>query len=162
MELPHTAGCLVCGRENPHGLKLSLHVDPDSGVVSVPFTPRKEQIGFVGIVHGGVLATVLDEAMVWAATWAGRRFCVCAEMSIRFRERAEVGADLLVTARVVTHRGRLIQTHGEVLVGGNVLASATGKYMQLPPQEHLRFCQTLVDEPATLAARRIFEQDASL
>src|SRR5687767_8880829 len=35
IELPHTAGCLVCGRQNPHGLRLSLHVDPGSGVVTV-------------------------------------------------------------------------------------------------------------------------------
>ena len=60
MELPHTAGCLVCGRQNPHGLGLSLHVDEGSGVVSVEFAPRPEHIGFEGIVHGGVLATVLD------------------------------------------------------------------------------------------------------
>ena len=77
IELPHTAGCLVCGRDNPHGLHLSLHVDPDSGIVTVDFIPLAEHIGFEGIIHGGVLATVLDEAMVWAATWAGRRFCVC-------------------------------------------------------------------------------------
>src|SRR5687767_15623921 len=54
MELPHTAGCLVCGRQNPHGLRLSLDVDESSGVVRVDFTPRPEHIGFEGIVHGGV------------------------------------------------------------------------------------------------------------
>lgn len=159
LELPHTAGCLVCGRENPHGLHLSLGVDPASGVVSVPFTPRAEHIGFVGVVHGGALATILDEAMVWAASWVGRRFCVCAEMSIRFRERAQVGADLLAVARVESMRGRLIQTRGEITAGGKTLASATGKYMQLPIDEHTRFCRTFVHEPATLAARRIIEQD---
>ena len=83
IELPHTAGCLVCGRQNPHGLHLHLHVDEATGAVETRFTPSAHHIGFEGIVHGGVLATVLDEAMVWAATWRGRRFCVCGEMNTR-------------------------------------------------------------------------------
>src|SRR4029450_2695085 len=90
IELPHTAGCLVCGRQNPHGLKLSLHVD-EGGTGGAEFTPRAEHIGFEGIVHGGVLATVLDEAMVWAATWAGRRVCVAGGMTGRFRRRGTGG-----------------------------------------------------------------------
>ena len=67
MELPHTAGCLVCGRQNPHGLKLSLHVDEATGIVRMDFAPRPEHIGFEGIVHGGVLATLIDTATFWAA-----------------------------------------------------------------------------------------------
>src|SRR5688500_4991698 len=109
-ELPHTAGCRVCGRQNPHGLRLSLDVDESSGAVRVDFTPRPEHIGFEGIVHGGVLATVLDEAMVWAATWAGRRFCVCGELTTRFRREAAVGQPLVVEARVETNRPRLLTT----------------------------------------------------
>ena len=70
LELPHTRGCMVCGRGNPLGLGLSLFVDPASGVVRVNYTPAGPHIGFEGVVHGGVLATVIDEAMVWAATWA--------------------------------------------------------------------------------------------
>ena len=87
LQLPHTAGCLVCGRDNPHGLRLDLHVDPETGIVRIEFAPRREHIGFEGVVHGGVLATVLDEAMVWAATWAARRFCVCAELTTRCGKR---------------------------------------------------------------------------
>src|SRR5215471_5557878 len=81
-ELPHTPGCLVCGRANPHGLHLSLFVDRNS-VVHTNYTPRPEHIGFSSIVHGGALATVLDEAMVWAATWSYKRFCYCAELTVR-------------------------------------------------------------------------------
>ena len=41
LQLPHTAGCLVCGRDNPHGLRLDLHVEPATGAVRVEFTPRQ-------------------------------------------------------------------------------------------------------------------------
>ena len=58
MELPHTAGCLVCGRQNPIGLHLHLHVEESTGAVETHFTPAAEHIGFEGIIHGGILATV--------------------------------------------------------------------------------------------------------
>jgi len=159
MELPHTAGCLVCGRQNPHGLRLSLHVDEGSGVVSAEFTPRPEHIGFEGIVHGGVLATVLDEAMVWAATWARKRFCVAGEMTVRFRRSAAVGEPLRVEAKVESNRSRLIQSAGTVIdSNGAVVAEATGKYVPVPDERHRKVVATLVDEPSTAqAAARLKE-----
>src|SRR4051812_7740020 len=153
IELPHTAGCLVCGRQNPHGLKLDLHVEPESGVVRMGFVPRVEHIGFEGIVHGGVLATVLDEAMVWAATWAGRRFCVAGEMNVRFRRSAAVGEPLTVEARVEQARSRLVLTNGTVAdAAGETVAEATGKYVRVPPDRHRAVVATLVDEPSTSRA----------
>src|SRR5258708_40331323 len=96
VELPHTRGCLVCGRENPYGLQLHRDVDEQTGIVSCQFTPEPRHIGFEGIVHGGLLATVLDEAMVWVATWSGKRFCVCGELNVRYRQSATVGQPLRV------------------------------------------------------------------
>ena len=152
IELPHTPGCLVCGKLNPHGLHLHLHVDPSTGVVSVAFTPRPEHIGFEGIVHGGILATVIDEAMVWAATWAGKRFCVAGEMNVRFRGGAAVGEALVVTASVESKRARLVQTRSDITGPRGVVATATGKYIPLPPDRHAAFVATLVDEPTTATA----------
>ena len=153
LRLPHTAGCLVCGRDNPHGLRLDLHVDPDTGTVNLEFAPRPEHIGFKGVVHGGVIATVLDEAMVWAATWAGRRFCVCAELTTRFRREARVGAALAVEARVDSSRPRLLTTSATVTdAAGQLVASGTAKYMPVPPERNRAFLQTLVPDPATAEA----------
>jgi acyl-coenzyme A thioesterase PaaI-like protein len=152
MELPHTPGCVVCGRANPHGLKLSLHVDPETGIVTTEFTPRAQHVGFEGIVHGGVLSTVLDEAMVWAATWAGRRFCVAAEMTVRFKKIATLDVPLRVAARVTESRGKLVQTAGELADGDSLVATATGKYVRMSEADHRKFCDTFVDEPQTVAA----------
>ena len=177
LQLPHTAGCLVCGRDNPHGLRLDLHVDPATGVVRIAFTPRPEHIGFAGVVHGGVIATVLDEAMVWAATWAGRRFCVCGELTTRFRREAAVGRPLVVEARVDTNRPRLLTTSATVTdeagvesnrprliattgmvrdaSSGETVATATGKYVPVLPQRNRAFVDTLVEDPATDDAARV-------
>jgi len=159
LELPHTAGCLVCGRQNPRGLHLHLHVDETTGAVETRFTPAAEHIGFEGIIHGGILATVLDEAMVWAATWRGRRFCVCGELTIRFRKAAEVNQPLIIRASIESARARMIQTSGQVLdSSGEVMATASGKYVPLPQYRHDAFVATLVDEPATTAAATVLRR----
>jgi acyl-CoA thioesterase FadM len=102
-----------------------------------------------------VLATVIDEAMVWAATWAGERFCLCAEMTVRYRAPAAVGQALTVEARVESARPRLIQAIAEIRdAAGEVIASASGKYVPLPPDRNRAFVATLIDEPATAATAR--------
>jgi uncharacterized protein (TIGR00369 family) len=160
LELPHTRGCLVCGQSNPHGLKLHLFVDPGSGAVRVEFTPRPEHIGFEGIVHGGILATVIDEAMVWAATWAGKRFCVCAELTVRFQKIAPVGERLSIEATVKTSRSRLIETTCLVRNTSNELsAQASGKYVPVPEARSREFMTTFVHEPATAAAARLLQAE---
>jgi acyl-coenzyme A thioesterase PaaI-like protein len=160
IQLPHTAGCLVCGRDNPHGLRLDLHVDSETGMVCVDFTPRPQHIGFEGVVHGGVLATVLDEAMVWCATWAGRRFCVCAELTTRFRREAAVGRQLRVEARVDTNRfPRLITTTADVIdvQTGDTLATGSAKYVPVPADRNRAFVQTLVPGDSTREAAAVLQ-----
>ena len=164
LQLPHTAGCLVCGRDNPHGLRLDLLVDRETGVVRVEYTPRREHIGFEGVVHGGALATVLDEVMVWAATWAGRRFCVCAEMTTRFRREARVSEALSIEAKVESNRPRLIATTAVVrdASSGETVATASGKYVPVPPERNRAFVQTLVPHEDTEPAAQVLRSAAAI
>jgi acyl-coenzyme A thioesterase PaaI-like protein len=156
LELPHTPGCLVCGTQNSLGLKLSLQVDPDTGIIHVNFSPRIEHIGFEGIVHGGMIATVIDEAMVWAATWAGKRFCVCGELSVRFRRPAVVGEDLHLEARVEFARPKLIQTAATIRTPDRqIVAAGEGKYVPMPQEQSQRVMQSFVPNDATKAAAGI-------
>ena len=156
LELPHTPGCMVCGPQNPFGLKMSLHVDPDTGIIHVNFSPRAEHIGFEGIVHGGMIATVIDEAMVWAATWAGKRFCVCGEMSVRFRRPSIVGEDLHLEARVEFARPKLIQTAATIRTPDRqIVAAGEGKYVPMPAEQSQRVMQNFVDDERTREAAGI-------
>jgi acyl-coenzyme A thioesterase PaaI-like protein len=150
LPLPHTSGCLVCGRDNPHGLRLDFSVDPDTALVRAAFTPAAQHIGFTGITHGGVLATVLDEAMVWAATWQGKRFCVCGELTVRYRRSASVGVPLTIEAKIETARPRLIQTFGTAQdPDGNLIAESSGKYVPMPPEKHEEVIASFLPNPAT-------------
>ena len=159
LELPHTAGCLVCGPGNTKGLRLRLFVDPNTGVVRTDYSPAREHIGFEGVTHGGAIAAVLDEVMVWAASWAGKRFCLCGELNVRFRQKAEVGQPLICSAKVESSRSKLISTSGEALdSAGKIVATATGKYIPLPPEENLQFIRTFLDDPETAAAAEMIRR----
>lgn len=134
-ELPHTRSCFVCGESNPLGLKLRFHADGDT--VRTTFVPRAEHIGFKGVTHGGLLATVLDEVMVWACAVRTKRFAYCAEFTVRFLQPASPEVELTAIGRLVENRrDRIFQAAGE-LVGpsGTVLATATGKYLPLKAEQ---------------------------
>jgi uncharacterized protein (TIGR00369 family) len=156
LELPHTSGCLVCGRGNPHGLHLYLNVEETTGEVRTTYTPTEHHIGFEGIVHGGIIATVIDEAMVWAATWSGKRFCVCGDLHVRFRQSAAIGQPVHVIARIESRRSKLIQTTCEVTdASGALIATATGKYVPIPADRHAAFVGTFVEDPSTARAAAV-------
>lgn len=155
-ELPHTRGCLVCGRDNPHGIHLHLGVDDATGIVTSQFTAAAHHMGFEGIVHGGLLSTVLDEAMVWAATWSGKRFCVCGELNVRFRRSVQIGQRVSVEARITSVRSRLIETEGSLRdAAGKVLVESAGKYVPVSPDRNRAVIETFVLEPGTDQTRQM-------
>lgn len=152
LQLPHTQGCLVCGRDNPHGLKLDFFVS-DANVVTAKFVPAIHHCGFEGIVHGGMLATVLDETMTWSATWSIKRFCLCAEMTIRLRQSASAESPLFIESRPSSIRSKLIEVHAEIRnAHRTIVATSSGKYVPLSLERHARFVKTIVEDPCTRAA----------
>ena len=100
-----------------------------------------------------MLATVFDEAMVWAATWNLRRFCVCGEFSVRFRRPATVGETLHMEAKVEMSRPKIVQTAATIRTPDRgIVAAASGKYVPMAQENHERVIGSLVDDPSTRAA----------
>lgn len=133
--LPHTHSCFVCGESNAHGLRLRFHTD--GRTVHTRFTPRAEHIGFKGVTHGGILASVLDEIMVWAVVVSTRRFAYCAELTVRFQRPAQPDQELAVSAELVAdRRGKIFEARAELrTAAGDTVATATGKYLPIPAAE---------------------------
>lgn len=128
-ELPHTHSCFVCGESNPLGMKLRFHTDGRE--VHARFVPRPEHNGFKGVVHGGLIATVLDEIMVWACAVRTRQFSYCAELTVRFQNPLRPGEEVLAVGELVTNRkGKIFEAHSSLRnAAGTVFAEATGKYL---------------------------------
>lgn len=157
--LPQSHECLVCGRDNPRGLRLRLRVEPESGVVRTQIVPGTDQVGFANVIHGGLIATVADEAMVWAATWTIRRFCFCGEMTVRFRRTATPGMRLSFEARVESFRSRLVLTTFRCVdEAGTELSSGSGKYVPLSEEQHKQVLDTFVQEAESEKAVEMLRQ----
>jgi len=127
-ELPHTTSCFVCGEANDLGL--NLRFETDGAIVRATFTPAAEHIGFRGVTHGGILATVLDEIMVWACAVATRRFAFCAELTTRFHQNAVPDNELIATSELTANRrNKIFEAKAEIHDhDGNLIATGTGKY----------------------------------
>lgn len=117
--------CFGCGRDNPAGLKLSFKKDGDT--IRAEFTPDEIYQGWPGVLHGGILALLLDEAMSNAAYLQGVT-CLTASMQIRLRQPVKVEVPLVITASVTKNRRKLIETEARVcLKDGTVIAESTAK-----------------------------------
>lgn len=129
--LPHTRSCFVCGEANPLGL--NLRFETDGRLVRAKFLPRPEHSGFKGVVHGGLITTVLDEIMVWACAAQTRRFAFCAELNVRFLNPMPPGLEVVVTGELVANRkGRLYEAKAAMYdADGLALTKATGKYLPM-------------------------------
>jgi len=123
--------CFACGKENPVGLKLK--VKWDGKTVRTEFTPNKYHQGWSGIVHGGILTTLLDEVMGYAALFEGI-CCVTAKMQARLRRPASIDEPLIVTGSVTKNVRKLIETQATItLKDGTIIAEATGTMFILGP-----------------------------
>ena len=131
MALSADGKCFACGEDNPIGLKLQFQFDGDDYVTTLQFEP--EHSGWAGIVHGGLLATVLDEVMV-RLLWVKGYEAVTARLTVFYRQPVSVGARLRVRGRIVRVRagGRMIETTAEAIrEDGTVVAE--GSAMSLKP-----------------------------
>lgn len=124
--------CFICGEKNPIGLKLRLRTDPERGESAADVIFPADFQGWSGIVHGGLVASVLDEALIYAAGAAGHA-CVTGEITARFVKPASTGVPYSLRGRFVEDRGRIVRAESFLLDrDGQEIARATGKLFKMP------------------------------
>lgn len=124
--------CFGCGGQNPHGLKLRFFANPD-GAVWTYWTPNRENEGFTGIAHGGIITTVLDEVMGWA-TYYQRIWAVTGKLDVSFRKPVVIGERTRALARITAARGRKLQLAAELRRDHDdlLLAEASAIFIKVP------------------------------
>ena len=103
--------CFGCGEDNPIGLKLSFQRDGKG--VKAEFTPGKLHQGWANVVHGGILHSILDEAVSYAAIFEGL-FCITTKMETRLRRPAVIGEPLIITATTTRKTSRLVEAVAKI------------------------------------------------
>jgi acyl-coenzyme A thioesterase PaaI-like protein len=114
--------CFACGPDNVNGLHLSFGRDPD-GASHAELTAHADHVGWPDTIHGGILFTVMDEAVAWALTLDGLRG-VTAKAEARFRAPVRVGTRLVVTGRILERTRKAVRTRAELREadGGRLVA----------------------------------------
>lgn len=124
-------GCFVCGQENSRGLRIRFE-QQDGGEMCANWLPSPEWEGFAGIVHGGVVSTVLDEAMSKAVA-ATRTEALTAELRVRFRHHVASGEIFVIRGWIVKRTRRLIETEASLTApDGTEHAHAWARFLTLP------------------------------
>ncbi len=122
---PNSKHCFVCGLESPVGLKLRFY-DNGADEVRARIIVPTQYNGYPGIVHGGIVASMLDEAGGRVIMIGDQnRFMVTANMTVRYRQPVPVETELLLVGRMLKDRGRIAQAHSDLrLPDGAVAAEA--------------------------------------
>ncbi len=132
--LPNSRTCFVCGEENLAGLRLRFFVEDDR--VKATFRPQPHHCGYANVVHGGIVAALLDETMGWAANRAMARMTLTAELTVRYIKPVPGDGESVVWAEVVRAGRRLahvksaIQNHD-----GTVFARAEARFLPMSKDE---------------------------
>jgi acyl-coenzyme A thioesterase PaaI-like protein len=125
--------CFVCGQRNPYGLQMVFRQE-DNTIVS-DFSPREEYQGFPGMVHGGIVAAVLDEALNRTSLLAEHSvWTMTGRLDIRYRRYVPYGPLLRVRAMLGMQRGRMVQASGKLTLAEDesvIFAEAQGSFMAL-------------------------------
>jgi len=126
--LPGYKNCFVCGKDNPIGLNIVFFRDQDK--IKAEFIPEPKHQGFKGIVHGGILFSILDEIMGRTALISKGVMTMTIEISIKYRKKALVGEKIIFTAQMTKDSGRMIEAQAEARSEDDtLLTEAKGKFI---------------------------------
>jgi acyl-coenzyme A thioesterase PaaI-like protein len=126
--------CFCCGVRNPIGLKLTFETLPGERL-RTEWAPRPEHMGFQDIVHGGLVATVLDEVMIRLLYARGIR-AVTAELKTRFLKPLRGGRRYRFESRIVEDKGRIVRAEADGFDAetGEKVTSGSATCMRVTPR----------------------------
>jgi uncharacterized protein (TIGR00369 family) len=130
MKFETYGNCFVCGDKNPGGLKLNFEVDKVKRTLKTIFVASPVFQGYDGIVHGGILSTLLDEAMAKLSYELGYH-TVTASLEVRFLKPAPILQPLNVYGEIVEVTRRLVKAKSRIVTeDGTTLAEGVSKLVR--------------------------------
>ncbi|MFW6029098.1 MAG: PaaI family thioesterase [Halanaerobiales bacterium] len=135
MQLRNDNMCFACGKDNPIGLKLNFELIEDN-IVEAVFSPNKTHQGYGGIMHGGLVTTLLDEAMAKVLE-LNKIAAVTGEINVRFKKEVSIEQNLKIRGILNdSYKKKLFFTEAK-LIGEDdeLLATAEAKFMKVNLKE---------------------------
>jgi acyl-coenzyme A thioesterase PaaI-like protein len=125
--------CFACGEANREGLRLRFTYDPATKTASCHVRIEPKYQGATGFAHGGIIGTLLDEAMAKANGMGGIR-AMTARLEISYRKAVPLKTKLFLTGRRIKKQGRKLYLKSELRSADNILlAEASGLFIEVNP-----------------------------
>ena len=125
--------CFGCGQANPAGLRLNFKWD--GRTARAEFTPTELYQGWQDIVHGGIIAVMLDEAAGWAMQFEGLN-PITTKMEIRFIHPAIIGKPLIITGSITKRNGKRVEAKASIISEEDTLiAECRATYLGIKADE---------------------------
>ncbi len=130
MAIENNNRCFVCGKKNPYGLQVNPEIKDAGAEVYIECTPPDHMQGWANILHGGIISTLLDEAITHIGIGTFEGPAVTAQLEVRFRKPAPIGVKLFIFAERIKVSRRIVEAKAEVkLSDSTLIATGTGKVM---------------------------------
>jgi acyl-coenzyme A thioesterase PaaI-like protein len=123
------SNCFACGSMNGTGLGLKFYKHKDGTVFGKFFADPKFE-GYSGIIHGGIVATLLDSAMTHCLLMEDIP-ALTGRLSIKYSAPIRTGTVVKLEARIVDQFHEMFILEGKALVDGKRVASAEAKYRSM-------------------------------
>lgn len=136
---PNSRMCFLCGVENPVGLRLPIYSDPDNARVVAPVTVPEHFQGYPGVVHGGIVATMLDEVAGRAILLDGgaAALMVTVRLEVKYRQPTPTATPLLVVGRVTQSGRTRARARGEIRLPDGTVTAEAELLLSRPPRDIL-------------------------
>ncbi len=133
---PNSKDCFVCGVENEFGLHLEFY-ETESGDVVVDYIVPDHFQGYQGVVHGGIVASLVDETLgrVHMGSPEDTRFMVTAKLSITYRKPVPTGKPIKIVGHAQKSKRRTAASTAEIYgPDGELLVEAEALLVDAPPE----------------------------
>ncbi|MBI2816799.1 MAG: PaaI family thioesterase [Acidobacteria bacterium] len=129
--------CYACGADNPQGMRLKFNVDPEGPVVRATFSMAHRYQGPPNGVHGGIIATLVDEAMGKLSRVDGV-VALTAELNVEYLRPVPLGRKIIVEARPAQQRGRSYWRECTIHdANGTLLVRGKGRFVKVAARDHI-------------------------
>ena len=127
--------CFACSPYNKQGLKMNFFTDENS--VWSEWEPRAEFDGWIGVVHGGIQATLMDETAEWFVFVRHGRSAVTMELNCRYKKPlSSQDGKITIKAEEISVRRNIAEIKIEILDSkGELCSEANGKFYILSEEE---------------------------
>jgi len=131
VEVTYDGRCFGCGPQNAEGLRMAFEAHDGESVAEYEVPERYQS--WSGMVHGGLVALMLDEAVGWAAWHAGHPG-VTGRLEVRYRRPLRLRDRVRVVGRVEGLRRTLVYASARIsrVADGAVVAEATATLLEAP------------------------------